>query len=156
MSAETTLERLEPDPGPLARLDVVKRDVNVPSVVFQRVVDGERLKDIGRSWGLPVGRFVEWYTTEHAEKYEVALRIQADEDARDAVEIADSAAPEDVSVKKLQADIRRWRAGKWDRARYGDQVAHTVGGRVVLHADFGVSPSREERLIESDGTDGTL
>lgn len=140
---------LDPDPGPVARLEAVKRDVNVPSVVFQRVVDGARLKDIARAWGVPVGRFVEWFTTEHAGLYERALAIQADEDARDAVEIADGASEDDVAPRKLRADVRRWRASKWDRARYGDQVQVQHGGRAVLRVEFGTPVARAERLIES-------
>jgi hypothetical protein len=113
------------DPGPLARLEGVKGDPSAPSVIFQRVAEGETLRDVARAWGLPRGRFVEWFSTEHSELYDRALKVRADELAHETLEIADGATAEDSAPRKLRVDTRLKLAEKWDRARYGKQVQHT-------------------------------
>lgn len=112
---------IAPDPGPLARLEDVKGDEHAPSVIFQRLADGESLADIAKAWGVPKGRFIEWFTTQHAALYDAALRVLAGEYAHETVGIADDA-DEDrdaVAKAKLRTEIRLRLAGHWDRARYG-------------------------------------
>lgn len=114
----------------MARLEAVKANGMSGSVVFQRLTDADKpetLREIAKAWKVPVGRFVEWFATEHAELYEAALKVLADQDANEVVAIADGAAPETVQVSKLRAEVRKWRASKWDRDRYGDKtdVRHT-------------------------------
>lgn len=109
------------DPGPMARLDEVKSDQNAPSVIFHRITEGETLHDIARAWALPKGRFVEWFSTEHADLYDSALKVWADQLAHEALEKADDASPETAKVAKLQVDTRLRIASKWDRHRYGDK-----------------------------------
>jgi hypothetical protein len=122
----------ERDPGPLARFEVVKSSDETAGVVFQRVCEGETLKEIARAWGVPNGAFTQWYTGEHGEKYEAALRVRADDLAHEALGISD----EQVEVKredgsafdpavprdKLRVETRLKLAGKWDRERYGDRT----------------------------------
>jgi hypothetical protein len=134
---------LAPDPGPIARLEAVIAQEHTQSVVFQRVADGETLRDIARAWQVPVGRFAEWYMTEHGDRYDAALRVLAGEDAHETVKIADETTPEDVAQNKLRIDARKWRAGKYDRNRYGEQVQHQVSGRAVLKVDFARPGERE-------------
>ena len=112
------------DPGPMARLEAVKADQSTPSVVFQRVCDGETLREIAKAWGLPKGRFVEWFTTEHSALYDRALQVRADELAHETLEIADGASPEDSAPRKLRVDTRLKLAEKWDRQRYGKTMQH--------------------------------
>lgn len=105
----------------MARLDAVKADQGAPSVIFQRLTDSETLQQIAKAWGLPKGRFVEWFTTQHAELYDTALKVKADNLANDALANVEDATPETVSVRKLQADTKLKVASKWDRSRYGDK-----------------------------------
>lgn len=107
--------------------------------------DGETLKEIARSWGVPVGKFTEWYTTEHGERYDAALKVLADQKAFEALSIADGADAEAVGPAKLQVDTRKWAASRWDRARYGEHVTHQVNTRAVLRVDFSRPP--QEKVV---------
>lgn len=130
--AEWTVPCLDPDPGPMARLEAVQAAANTPSVVFQRVAEGETLKDIARAWQIPVGRFTEWFTTEHAALYDAALRVRADQLAHEALERADGADEKTVPTAKLQVDTRLRLAEKWDRQRYGAAKDAGMGGITVV------------------------
>lgn len=113
----------EHDPGPLARFEEVKADAAVPMMVFGRVCDGETLRGIAKEWRVPRGRFIEWFTAEHAALYDSALKIRADELAHEALSRADGAAtPEEVPAARLQVDTRLKLAAKWDRRRYGEEA----------------------------------
>jgi hypothetical protein len=118
--ADSVLATL-PTGGPLARLEAVIADESVPGVVFQRVCDGETLRDIAKAWELPKGQFVRWFSTEHSELYDAALKVLADDLAHEALVKADAATPEDVACAKLSVDTRLKLAGKWDRKRYGEE-----------------------------------
>lgn len=132
------------DPGPMARLDEVKADAGAPSVVFQRIADGERLEKIAKEWRVPKGRFVEWFSTEHADLYDAALKVRAADLALDAMDEALAATPEDVSVRKLRADVALKLASKWDRARYGETVR--VEKSITVGADAGLLGAAGELL----------
>ena len=134
--------------GRLERLDLVMDDPDAMSVICQRVSDGESLKAIGRSWELPVGRFVAWVTADAERKaaYEAALRVRADELAHEALEVADEQAvayskngtpfDPDVPRDNLRVKTRLALAGLWDRERYGQGGG--AGGkttRVIVDRD---------------------
>lgn len=102
-------------------MEHVKSLPDTAGVVFQRVAGGETLKEIARAWGLPVGLFAHWYTTEHGRDYEAALAARSEELAHGALEAVDGATPETVGVAKLQADTYLRVAGKWNRKRYGEE-----------------------------------
>lgn len=120
------------DPGPLARLEAVKADETAPSVIFQRLAEGESLKEIAVAWKLPKGRFVEWFSTQHSDLYDAALKVRAADLALEALEISDEqnevvtesgkTFDPDVARDKLRVDTRLKLAAKWDRQRYGDSV----------------------------------
>lgn len=130
------------DPGPLARLEAVKLDQSTPSVVFQRVCDGETLREIAKAWGLPKGPFIQWFTTEHAALYDSALKVKADELAHEALAISDEQAAvekkdggtydPDVARDKLRVDTRLRLAEKFDRTRYGNKDSGPAGGVTVI------------------------
>jgi len=119
----------------MARLEAVQAAENTPSVVFQRVSEGETLKDIARAWLIPVGRFTEWFTTEHAALYDAALRVRADQLAHEALERADGADEKTVAPAKLQVDTRLRLAEKWDRQRYGAAKDAASGGGIQVLID---------------------
>lgn len=120
----------------MARLDVVKADEAAPSVVFQRITEGETLAQIAAAWRVPKGRFVEWFTTRHEELYDAALKVRAADLAFDAMAAALAATPEDVAVRKLQAEVALKLAAKFDRARFGETVR--VEKQVTFQADLGL------------------
>ena len=104
-------------------------DVDAPGEVFRLLTDPDgpmTLKELAKLWAVPRGRFVEWFTTEHAGLYDAALKVRADELAHGALEIADGCEKDFAPVAKLQVDTRLRLASRWDRARYGEQVQHNV------------------------------
>jgi hypothetical protein len=140
------------DPGPLARLEAVKADETAPNVIFQRLCDGETLKEIARSWELPKGRFAEWFTVKHADLYDAALKVRADELAHETLEIADEQAEvvkkdggtydPDVARDKLRVETRLKLAAQWDRSRYGSKDNGPAGGgvTVIVNRSIGSDP----------------
>lgn len=123
--SENFFPALAIDGGRLARLEEIQRDEVVPSVVFQRLCEGEKLKDIAVKWQVPVGRFVEWFQTVHPALYDRALKVRADEIAHEALAISDER-NEDVGRDKLRVETRLKMAAKWDRDRYGDRTTLTI------------------------------
>lgn len=138
-------------------------DESAPGVVFQRVCDGETLRDIAKSWEIPVGKFVEWFSTQHAELYDAALKVRADELAHQAIAIADEQSEvvkengetydPDVPRDKLRVDTRLKLAAKWDRKRYGDDAGVALGSPVtIMIGNLRGAPM----TIEAHGTNVTL
>ena len=146
------MEPFVSDPGPLVRLEEVKRDVAAPSEVFQRLTGGlggeepETLGAIARAWRVPRGRFVEWFTTEHAELYEAALKVRAADLALDALRAAMEATPETVGVQKLKADVSLKLASKFDRARYGESMR--LEKSVAIGVDAGLLGFARDLLLQ--------
>lgn len=120
------------DPGKIARLEEFKLDPEFPGDVFRRVSEGKRLTAVAKKLRLPKGRFVEWFTTQHGELYDAALKVRAADLALDALDEALAATPEDVAVRRLRADVALKLASKWDRSRYGESV------RMEKSVTFGV------------------
>ena len=133
------------DPGPLARFKAVIADENTISVLVQRLTAGETLKDIAKAWQIPYGKLAEWITEDRdrAAKYSAALAIWADALAQECVDIADHGT-DSHHRDKLRIETRLRLAGKWDRQRYGDQVAHNVNVK-----DERPQLEREEMLLET-------
>ena len=99
-------------------------------VIFQRVAEGETLKEVCRSRKWPYSLVARWVgeTPEVFKAYEMALRLWADSLATESVGIADGTDPTEVNHGKLRVDTRRWMASRLDRQRYGDKVE--VSGEV--------------------------
>lgn len=137
--------QLAVDPGPLARLDGVKADASAPGQIFQRLCERETLAKIAREWGLPKGRFVEWFTTEHQALYDAALKVVAADLAHEALEVADEQAEvvkengqtydPDVPRDKLRVETRLRLAANFDRARYGASKDGAAGGGITVVVD---------------------
>lgn len=136
----------------MARLAAVVAESDTPSVVFQRLTDAERpetLREIAKSWAIPAGRFIEWFTTTQAALYDAALKVRADQLANEALTEADGAGIEDVAPAKLRVTTRQWLASRWDRQRYGEQVQHQISGRAVLKVDFSRPGEREVEVVDA-------
>ena len=117
----------------MQRLQVVVDDPFTMEIVIQRVLDGESLKAIARSWKLPVTRFVKWISDDEKRlaEYEGALRIRADELVYEAVERAEGVVGPDgelseVARDKLVIDTNLKVAAMWDKQKYGGEK--TTGG----------------------------
>ena len=123
--------------GPMQRWERDCGDAATVSIIVQRVAEGERLKQICRSRGWPYAVVAQWITeTEDvAKRYDMALRIAADEMAMSTVEIADeqeevvkkdgTTYDPDVGRDKLRVDTRLKLAGKLYQDRYGEKVQHS-------------------------------
>ena len=117
----------------MQRLEIVKNDSLTMEIVIQRVLDGESLKAIARSWKLPITRFIKWISEDEKRlaEYEGALRIRADELVYEAVERAEGVVGPDgelseVARDKLVIDTNLKVAAMWDRNKYGGEK--TTGG----------------------------
>ena len=138
----------------MQRLEIVKNDVMTMDIVIQRVIDGESLKSIAKSWGLPVTRFIKWISDDEKRlaEYEGALRIRADELVYEAVERAEGVVGPDgelseVARDKLVIDTNLKVAAFWDKTRYGNEKA--VGG-----AGINIIINRGGEALPSELTEG--
>lgn len=73
----------------------------------------------------------------YAQDYARAREIQAHREADEIRDIADKATAEDVHVRRLQIDARKWRASKMAPKVYGDKldVKHSGNFTVNLESD---------------------
>jgi len=138
----------------MQRLEIVKNDALTMEIVIQRVIDGESLKAIARSWKLPVTRFIKWISDDEKRlaEYEGALRIRADELVYEAVERAEGVVGPDgelseVARDKLVIDTNLKVAAFWDKTRYGGEKA--TGG-----AGINIIINRGGEALPSEITDG--
>ena len=138
----------------MQRLQVVVDDPMTMEIVIQRVLDGESLKAIARSWKLPVTRFVKWISDDEKRlaEYEGALRIRADELVYEAVERAEGVVGPDgelseVARDKLVIDTNLKVAAFWDKHRYGGEK--TTGG-----AGINIIINRGGEALPSELTEG--
>src|SRR5258708_28136928 len=149
----------------MERLAEVKADQKSPGVIFERLTDGETLPEIAAAWRVPKGRFVEWFTTEHAGLHEAAMKVRAADLALEALKVSDGAPQQavgpdglglfdadgkpvlvepSVARDKLRAATRQWFASRFDRARYGEH-----SGLKVEVEDRRVPVDRDQLLLET-------
>ena len=134
----------------MQRLQVVVDDPMTMEIVIQRVLDGESLKAIARSWKLPVTRFIKWISDDEKRlaEYEGALRIRADELVYEAVERAEGTIGPDgelseVARDKLVIDTNLKVAAMWDRNKYGGEKT-TGGAGINIIINRGGAPLPDE------------
>jgi len=145
------LELCLSDPGPVARLEELKRDVNVPAVVFERLTDGAKpmtLPEIAREWKVPRGAFVSWFTTAHRAAYDSALKVLTDGMVFESLRVADEVAEDKdaIAKAKLRIDTMLRTAARWDRERYGEREPAGVTVTVNLGDQAKEILALEERL----------
>lgn len=107
----------------MARLRDVQASASVPGEIFERLTADvpETLTQIAKAWRVPRGLFVEWYATEHAARYDAALKVLADRLAHEAIADANEADDRDsAAAARVKADTKLKVASKWDRRRYGE------------------------------------
>jgi hypothetical protein len=113
-----------PNPGPMARLEEVKRDAATMNVIVQRVAGGETLRGIAKAWEVPHGPLLVWLMDddERWAIYRRALVLGGFAEADEAKEILDASTPEQITVDKERAGIRRWRASKIATEFFGERL----------------------------------
>lgn len=135
----------------MQRLQVVVDDPMTMEIVIQRVLDGESLKAIARSWKLPVTRFVKWISDDEKRlaEYEGALRIRADELVHEALITAETG--EDVARDKLVIDTGLKVAAMWDKQRYGGEKATGGSGINIIINRGGAEIPETDNTVVIDG-----
>ena len=145
--------------GAMQRLEIVKADPMTVEITIQRVIDGESLKKIAKSWKLPVTRFVKWISDDEKRlaEYEGALRIRADELAHETLEAAagsideSTGQPTEVARDKLVVDTNFKLAAMWDRERYGGEKGMGGSGITVVVNREGVMLNKGDDTVTIDG-----
>lgn len=127
----------------------LESDPKLFDIVLSEITSEEEKKpyevchDLGLSWGAVLS----WVNddTERLDKFKTALEIRAHMLAEDALKIADSAAPETVSVAKLRVDTRKWMASRLNPKWYGEnqKVEHTGTITNLMHVLSSI-PTRGE------------
>lgn len=101
--------------------------------ICQRLAQGESLRSICDSQGMPYRRTVRGWVADDVEgfgaQYARAKEAQAHALAEDLLEIADAATNEDYQVARLRVDTRKWLASKILPKSYGDKVEAEVYGK---------------------------
>jgi hypothetical protein len=92
-------------------------DEGVLNTVVSRVAEGESLKDIARSFGMPYSVLWSFLQVEgRLERYRQAQEAAADALASEVLTVADTS-----EVVRDRVDARKWLASKWGPERYGDK-----------------------------------
>lgn len=110
------------------------RTAKLVEEILRRIADGESLRSVCRSEGMPSRETVrEWLDkdTDLAGQYARAVSERADVLVEDMLEIADAARGGDaeaVQAAKLRVDTRKWVASKMAPRRYGDRAAVELSG----------------------------
>lgn len=105
-------------------------------VICERLADGESLREICASKGMPTkSNVIRWLAANEAaaDQYARARELQADHEFDEIKAIADMASAEDVQVARLRVDARRWRVGKLRPKVYGDKLDVDHSGGIHLH-----------------------
>lgn len=137
----------------MARLESLKTDVLVLDEIFHRLTDDElpmTLSEIAKAWKVPKGKFVEWYTTEHAGRYEAALKVLGGEIGHAVKKMVDEVTPETLQILKFKTDRYFRLAANWNPERYARSVDQRGSGVVpVLVIEIaGAAPA--ERVIDGE------
>lgn len=92
---------------------------------------------------------------ERMEEYKEALEFKGEKCVHEAMRIVDSATPEDVNVKKLRSEFRKWVSGKWNKDRYGDssKMELDVRYQVDLAGALLEAEERRARLVKGETID---
>lgn len=131
----------------MARLEAVKLDGGAVTDVFHLLTDiddPKTLDEIAKAWRLPRGRFVEWFTTEHAGTYDAALKVLGASLGHQVLALTNEATPETVGLMKFKTDRFLRLAAHWNGERYSPKVEHKHSGAMptLVIEIAGVDPQR--------------
>lgn len=136
---------------------------DVLDAICARIADGESLRTICESEGMPKRRTVlDWLESDEAfrAKYARAREAQADVMDEKILETAEAATPENAAAARVKIDAFKWRASKLKPKVYGDKVAltgdeenpiHTRNTQVIDTGNLSIAALREiARLAAPD------
>jgi hypothetical protein len=116
--------------------------------LLERIAGGETIIEIAKSLDISrqiISKLLN--SDDHREALRSARKEAASGLAEESLMIADRATIESVQVAKLQTDVRRWMAGKWDRETYGEQKGSQVTINLAsLHIDALRRNNREAQV----------
>ena len=123
--------------NPKKKTDLVTLQAVGEDKVGELLEAGRSLTDICKVLGVSKKALNEWLESpERAGLLARARTRAADQLAAETLEIADSAAPEEVQVARLRTDVRKWLAAKWNPTAYGEQRGPLVNISIDgLHMD---------------------
>lgn len=140
------------DPGPVARFAVVVADAATPGVIVQRLTDGESLREIAVSWGLPYRRFLAWIAangelTEQCKRVRELAGIELRMEGLEIVdEVEGALEPTHVAAAKIRAEYRERLSRDLNRPLFGKFTKQEV----VISGDWGERLRRaRERVIDA-------
>jgi len=120
-------------------------------VIFERILAGNTVKSLLAGWGMGWGTWYKWLDSEDGRKdrYDEVLRNAGHAYAQRAVETAQNATNENVTVARLQVDTDKWIASKLNSAYDVRHKETTVTLRVEdLHSQAAALISQEaERSV---------
>lgn len=121
----------------------------VADMVCGMVAHGASLADVAKAEGMPYVVLWKWVNGDEGRlaAYRQALEARADYEANRALEIADSATPEEVNLAKLKIDTRKWAASKWGKSQYGENGGSGGGVGVI---NITISPIDSGVTIEGE------
>lgn len=102
----------------------------VADAICERLADGESLRAICRSDGMPAMSMVFRWLQAHPsfrEQYTDAREAQADALVEDMLDISDTPSG-DAKRDRLRVDTRKWIASKMKPKKYGDRTQHEISG----------------------------
>lgn len=124
-----------------------KNITEIMSLICKRIAEGESLRAVLRSSGMPSrGVFFEWITSseQRANQYARATEIRAEQIFEEMLEIADTekettvitekdagasiSKRDHVNHRKLQIDTRKWVLSRMMPKKYGDKIDITSSG----------------------------
>lgn len=115
----------------MARLAVVQADVDAPAEVFRLLTDADEpktLPEIAKAWGVPKGRFMEWFSTEHKDRLDAAERVLGIEVCHAVKRMTEEATLENFQLAKFKTDRLFRLAGLLNAERYSPKVEHKHSG----------------------------
>lgn len=135
----------------MARLEEIKGDEHAVNEIFLRLTDEEdpqTLTEIAKSWRVPKGKFVEWFTTEHAARYEAALKVLGGEIGHAMKKMIDGVTPETLQILKFKTDRLFRLAGHWN-PRYAQKQEERSSVVPVLIIEI-AGAQAEPRVVEGE------
>jgi hypothetical protein len=129
--------------------------------VCKYIMAGLTLRQLAKQPGIPsIQTLYNWLLDKNIDFFEQHTRarsVQAWGEVDDMLRLADEADPKTVNVKRLQVDVRKFRAERFNRAAFGDrrEVKHTGNVAVVsipIEALKGQQDVIEAEIVEEHET----
>ena len=93
-------------------------------ILLDAIAGGMTLKEVCESNDLSKTTVLRWLSNEYLDQYARALRVRADMQAEEIIEIADKTytTNEELTAAKMRIDARKWLMSKMAPKKYGDKV----------------------------------